>query len=325
MIIESELIFKKKPIEIFESLIIQNEKPLEIEKEISLVYIGSKNDEVIFQIKKALKNNELLNLDNLNIKEKNEEEIEDKELEKEKNILYLTEYKNIYIGGISYNFHFREGFGLNKYGNSSFYLGQWRDNMKDGTGFLKIDDNTLYVGSFILNQFQGFGMLYYKQPQDIFYFGEFKNGSFRNGIYCDIKKELYYRGHFQNNKKNDKYCTFLEKKNKHLYIGEVIDDKFVKGYLCLYQINEYSRKDENEDIEFVGDFDIDKLFYFDKTDENSISFIHIFEFENEFRNKIIESISSSDNFLPSLSFSQSAIASWRDFFFAIGVKDIFKL
>jgi hypothetical protein len=64
----------------------------------------------------------------------------------------------------------------------------------------------------------------------------------------------------------------------------------VKGYLCLYQINEYSRKDENEDVEYVADFDIEKLFYFDKTEENNINFIHIFEFENEFKNKIIESM-----------------------------------
>ena len=58
----------------------------------------------------------------------------------------------------------------------------------------------------------------------------------------------------------------------------------------MYQINEYSRKDENEDVEYVADFDIEKLFYFDKTEENNINFIHIFEFENEFKNKIIESM-----------------------------------
>ena len=173
---------------------------------------------------------------------------------------------------------------------NSFYLGRWKNNMKEGTGFLKIDDNTLYVGSFNQNQFDGFGMLYYKPSQNTFYFGEFENGSFSNGIYCNISKELFYRGRFQNNKKNDKFCTFLEKKNKHLYIGEVVDDIFVKGYLCLYQINEYSRKDENEDVEYVADFDIEKLFYFDKTEENNINFIHIFEFENEFKNKIIESM-----------------------------------
>ena len=36
----------------------------------------------------------------------------------------------------------REGFGLNKYENSSsFYLGQWKNNMKEGTGFLKKINN----------------------------------------------------------------------------------------------------------------------------------------------------------------------------------------
>ena len=291
MIIENKFLFQKKPIEIFESLIVQIEKPIEIEKDISLLFIGSKSNEIIYQIKNALINNKVLNIDDFDIKEKKEGEIEDEEKDNHKNILFLVEYKNIYIGGISYNFNSREGFGLNKYGNStSFYLGRWKDNMKEGTGFLKIDDNTLYVGSFNQNQFDGFGMLYYKPSQNTFYFGEFENGSFSNGIYCNISKELFYRGRFQNNKKNDKFCTFLEKKNKHLYIGEVVDDIFVKGYLCLYQINEYSRKDENEDVEYVADFDIEKLFYFDKTEENNINFIHIFEFENEFKNKIIESM-----------------------------------
>ncbi len=290
MLIENEFVYQKESIDIFESLIIQNEKPIEIEKDISLLYIGNKNKELISNIKNALINNEVLNLENLNDKEKNEEEMEIEDEENHKNILFLSEYKNIYIGGISLNFTSREGFGLNKYGNStSFYLGQWKDNMKEGTGFLKIDDNTLYIGSFHLNQFEGFGILYYKS-QDTFYFGEFENGSFSDGIYCNINKELYYRGKFQNNKKNDKFCTFLEKKNRHLYIGEVVNDIFLKGYLCLYQINEYTRKDENEEDEYVANFDIDKVFYFDKNDENNISFIHIFEFENEFRNKIIENM-----------------------------------
>ena len=125
MIIENKFLFQKKPIEIFESLIVQIEKPIEIEKDISLLFIGSKSIEIISQIKNALINNEVLNIDDIDIKEKKEEEIEDEEKENHKNILFLVEYKNIYIGGISYNFNSREGFGLNKYENSnSFYKPQ---------------------------------------------------------------------------------------------------------------------------------------------------------------------------------------------------------
>ena len=154
--------------------------------------------------------------------------------------------------------------------------------MKEGIGFLKVDDNKLYIGSFHLNQFEGFGILYYKL-NNTFYFGEFKNGAFNNGIYCNINKELYYRGKFMKNKKNDSFCSFFEKNNKHLYLGEVKDDVFVKGYLCSFKTNEISRQDENGENENLINFDINLIFYFDKTEENNLSFLNNFEFEYEFR------------------------------------------
>jgi hypothetical protein len=57
MIIENKFLFQKKPIEIFESLIVQIEKPIEIEKDISLLFIGSKRIKIIYKIKSALINN----------------------------------------------------------------------------------------------------------------------------------------------------------------------------------------------------------------------------------------------------------------------------
>ena len=286
MLLEQEFIYQKKPCEIFNSLNIQKEEPTEIEKDILMLYIGSKNNEFISQVNNILKDNDISNNQNINFIQEQAGENE----ENKKNNLFLVNYKNIYIGGISINLKMREGFGLNKYENSSsFYLGQWKNNMKEGTGFLKIDDNKLYIGSFHHNQFEGFGIIYYKL-NDTFYFGEFKNGAFSQGIYCNINKELYYRGKFHQNKKNDSFCTFLEKNNRHLFIGDVKDDVFVKGYLCLYQIIESTRQNEDGEDEYVADFNIDKIFYFDKTDENKINFINNFEFENEFRNKIHENM-----------------------------------
>lgn len=286
MLLEQEFIYQKKPCEIFNSLNIQKEEPTEIEKDILMLYIGSKNNEFISQVNNILKDNDISNNQNINFIQEQAGENE----ENKKNNLFLVKYKNIYIGGISINLKMREGFGLNKYENSSsFYLGQWKNNMKEGTGFLKIDDNKLYIGSFHHNQFEGFGIIYYKL-NDTFYFGEFKNGAFSQGIYCNINKELYYRGKFHQNKKNDSFCTFLEKNNRHLFIGDVKDDVFVKGYLCLYQIIESTRQNEEGEDEYVADFNIDKIFYFDKTDENKINFINNFEFENEFRNKIHENM-----------------------------------
>ena len=288
MIYEQKFIFQKKQSEILESLIQEGEEPKEIEKEISMIYIGSKNNEIITQIKNIIKNNELSINNNFNVN-LIQFQLKNKD-ENNKNILFLIKYKDVYIGGVSTSFELREGFGLNKYDNSSsFYIGQWKENMKEGIGFLKIDDNTLYIGSFHLNQFEGFGMIYYKS-RDSFFFGEFERGSFKEGLYCDINKKLFYRGKFKQNKKNDSFCTFLEKNNRQLFIGEVDNDIFIKGYLCLFQMNEIVRKDENGEDEFVANFDIDKIFYFDKKNDKNISFIHNNEFENEFNNKIQENM-----------------------------------
>ena len=293
MLIEHEFEFNKNPIDIFESLVVPNKKSIEIEKDISMLYIGSKATEFITQIKNILKNNEIHNNEILNINISTENKNEEKEYEedeKNKNIIFLIQYRNIYIGGISLDFKFREGFGINKYENSSsFYVGQWKYNMKEGIGFLKIDENTLYIGSFHHNQLEGFGILYNKS-HNIFLLGEFQNGAFIEGFYCDINKELYYRGKFKDNKKNDSFCTFLEKKNKNLFIGEVQDDIFIKGYLCIYQINEITRQDENGVDELVAYFDIDTIFYFDKTNDKNINFIDNSLFDNDFRNKIQENM-----------------------------------
>ena len=296
MIVEYEFEFQKKPIEIFDSLKGENKKPIEIETNISMVYIGKDSEDITTQIENALitnetSNNKILTINFPREKNENKENEEEEEEEDNKNILFLIEYKNIYIGGISLNFKFREGFGINKYENSSlFYIGQWKNNMKEGIGFLKIDENRLYIGSFHNNQFQGLGLLYHKKDKK-FYFGEFENGKFSEGIYCDFNRELYYRGKFNQNKQNDTFCTFLEQKNKHLFVGEVIDNEFIKGYLCLYHVKEISGQDENGNEEFVAYFDIDTIFYYNKNnDNNNISFINNSEFENEFRNKIQENM-----------------------------------
>ena len=130
MIVEYEFEFQKKPIEIFDSLKGENKKPIEIETNISMVYIGKDSEDITTQIENALitnetSNNKILTINFPREKNENKENEEEEEEEDNKNILFLIEYKNIYIGGISLNFKFREGFGINKYENSSlFYIGK---------------------------------------------------------------------------------------------------------------------------------------------------------------------------------------------------------
>ena len=92
--------------------------------------------------------------------------LKNKNFKVNKEELLFINYKELYIGGVSLNdITQREKFGLNKYSENSFYLGQWKHNMKHGTGFLKINENIMYIGSFVKNQINGFGMLFYKKEE----------------------------------------------------------------------------------------------------------------------------------------------------------------
>jgi hypothetical protein len=207
--------------------------------------------------------------------EENQKKVDDKQE-------YLVgKYKDVYIGCLSINNPYsREKFGLNKYYKDYFYIGQWNNNQKNGIGFLKITDNILYLGEFLNNQLNGFGMLYYKDTGCL-YFGSFNNGEIDKGIYHDTKKRLIYHGSFKDGKKNDKLCSYFDINNKHLFVGEVKDDIFIRGYLLLCEINEFTKS-----TEIYTDFSCDKFFYFDKSDPKKIKYEYNQNFENELNDDI---------------------------------------
>jgi len=299
MISEEEFQINQEPINIFDSLLKSKDSCINLDQDISITYSESNNPELSSKIKNFLIQNESQlnpNFDlNLYLKEGKED---DSNNENNDNNLFSINYKNIYIGGISANFKMREGFGLNKYENENiFYLGQWKNNMKEGIGLLKINDDTFYAGYFHKNQFDGNGILYDKS-KNLLYIGHMNNGAFDEGVYIDIDKEVYYRGKFILGKKNDKNCTLIEMKNKQLFIGSVENDEFKKGYLCLYNSKEIQNKDENEEINF--DFSIEKIFYYYKDDNNDIKFVY--NFDNEFKeilNKNMKKIFSLELFTQS--------------------------
>ena len=201
------------------------------------------------------------------------------------NPLLFTKYKDIYIGGISLYNNTREKFGLNKFSDDSFYLGQWKRNMKHGIGFLKINNNISYIGAFKKNQLNGFGMLYYKN-ENILYFGNFNDGKFIDGLCYNQNKGTFYRGKINEGKKNDKFCTFFEINNGHLFIGEVKDDNFIKGYLGLCEISEENVEGAEDEEDEIINFKLQKIIYYDKTNKDNIIFIHYYSFTPDFYKKI---------------------------------------
>ena len=261
MISEQEFSFEQSNKEIFKKLYEANiyEEPKKIIK-----YFGNKN-----QIPKDEEENKI------------EENSEDNNLirtEDARNYLLFINYENIYIGAVSIkDLSRRENFGLNIYSDDCFYIGRWKDNMKEGIGFLKINENLMYAGNFSSNQFNGFGFLFDKAKNNLF-FGEFNNGEYSEGIFYNIDNEYFYRGKLKDGKKNDNICSFLDMKKGYLFIGEIINDEFNKGYIFFTQI--IPKNEENVEFKTV------KIFYINGLGQNNKVFMNDDIFTQDFYDKL---------------------------------------
>ena len=268
MISEQEFIFPQNINDIYKNLY---EKGSCQESNIIIKYFGNKN-----QIPLEIEDNKL---------DKNSENEEDNKLlnpEDPRNSLLFIKYDNTYIGAISINdIYKRENFGLNIYSNNCFYIGRWKENMKEGIGFLKINENIMYVGNFTYNQFNGFGILYDKNKSN-FFFGNFNNGEFSEGLFYNMEKDYFYRGKIKEGKKNDELCTFFDAKNGYLFIGEITEDEFNKGYIFYVQITEENQNDEDDEIKF----NILRIKYFDGLGTDNKRFYHENNFTEKFYSKL---------------------------------------
>ena len=184
---------------------------------------------------------------------------------KEKNLfkdsLLFINFKDIYIGGVRLlNLNIREKFGLNKYSKDSFYLGQWKNNIKEGIGFLKINEGIVYMGNFSKNQINGYGMLFYKE-NSVLYIGSYSEGEFTEGIIYNKKNDIIYKGKIINGKKIDEFCSFVELEKGRIYIGEALNDIFIKGYLGICENSKFNENDSNI-------IELNKIIYFDKSNFN---------------------------------------------------------
>ena len=72
----------------------------------------------------------------------------------------------------------------------------------------------------------------------------------------------------------------IEMKNRQIFIGKVENDIFENGYLCLYNSEEIQNVNENGEKVLGDSFNIEKIFYFYKDQDNNNQFIY--QFENQF-------------------------------------------
>ena len=73
-----------------------------------------------------------------------------------------------------------EGIGKYYYDDGNYYIGQWKNSLRNGEGVLYIQDGrVIYEGEFFDDKFEGNGKYYY--PDGKYYIGQFKKG-LKHGI-----------------------------------------------------------------------------------------------------------------------------------------------
>ena len=77
-------------------------------------------------------------------------------------------------------------------------------------------------------------------------------------VFYNIENGYFYRGKIKDGMKNGKVCTFNDAKKGYLFLGEILNDEFKKGYTYFIKIEE-GENEEEDNINFA----IDKTVYFD--------------------------------------------------------------
>ena len=169
-----------------------------------------------------------------------------------RNDIYEGEFKN----------DLREGYGKYIYKDGSYYIGEWKKNLKNGKGILYYNNNKKkYEGNFKDDKFYGFGKYIYEDgsyyignwkynlkdnkgtmfynDNTIQYTGEYYNDKFEGyGIY-NYQNGDYYDGKWESGKKNGEGILY-NKKDKIIYMG-YFNDNFPVKYKII---------DENDKLYF---------------------------------------------------------------------------
>jgi hypothetical protein len=246
--------------------------------------------------------------------------------EKEQKYFSIIEIKNVckYIGILSDNFT-KEKLGINYYGNKDIYLGEWKNNLKEGNG-LYIYDNPnnkkeIYIGKW--EKGFKFGKGIYIISNENFtdctiFFGNTNNDNFENGYIIENNKiRKLYKGKLKDLKKDDDNGILLEGIDK-AFFGKFKNDEIIEGNTVVYKIENgkvnitnlfnfkvIDDKSNNYNFEIIEDlnygnytqiiYDLIQKKYFDNIENY---FLQLKEFikENE-DNKIFEKNINDNNIL----------------------------
>ncbi len=215
--------------------------------------------------------------------------------EKEEKYFSIIKIKNIskYIGILSDNFT-KEKIGINYYNNKNIYIGEWKNNLKEGYGLYIYDkninnQNQIYIGKwknglksekgiYIISN--NLNLLYFRA-----YFGEINNEKIEKGIMIENKEDKQlYKGNINNYMKNDDNGILLEGNDK-AFFGKFKNDEIIEGNIIKYKL-------ENEKVIILNIFKINMInndnYNFHSIDDlnygNYVQIIHHLLEKNYFEN-----------------------------------------
>lgn len=161
-----------------------------------------------------------------------------------------------YIGEFKDNL--KDGNGMYILPNKNIYIGQWKNDVIHGIGKMIYDSKDEYLGNWKNGKKEGHGIYTWKNGGK--YIGDFKSGKMDGiGVCYDNNERIIYEGEWKNNLAHGN-GTYMWEDNK-TYIGEFRHGK-KHGYGTFYV---------NGEISYQGSWKFDKPVIFHKTLDELLS------------------------------------------------------
>ena len=182
--------------------------------------------------------------------------------EKEEKYFSIIEIKNNskYIGILSDNLT-KEKIGINYYNNKNIFIGEWKNNLKEGYGLYIYDkninnQNQIYIGKWKNGLKSEKGIFIISNNSNLSnlraYFGEINNENIEKGIIIENKEDKQlYQGNINNYMKNDDNGILLEGNDK-AFFGKFKNDEIIEGNMIKYKV-------ENEKVIILNIFNINMI------------------------------------------------------------------
>lgn len=176
--------------------------------------------------------------------------------------LFLANIKheeNKYIGLLNVDLK-RDHMGIHHYSNGDIFLGEWKDNYRNGVG-VYLHNKPKIKGSQLIEIFMGkwkddqpdhegvYCWIDEPEKNDDFencdfhaFVGELNDASFKRGIYLTKvgKKFFIYYGNFLNGKKNDEQCYFYDNDGiiDRVFRGKIVQNEVENGFFITFHKEE---------------------------------------------------------------------------------------